>query len=159
MQSGTDDEKTALVNKRGVEIATFIDRFTVRNGILPISADGKTGGFSIVGWSLGSGFALSAIANIHALSLEAQARFATHLRAVILQGMPPSCVFVYDLTGPPPQIQPRLLWVYPTSKKFGRPSSTRVYFQKNEARCSTTGSRATSNTATSRNETRPCSNT
>ena len=48
MQSGTDDEKTALVNKRGVEIATFIDRFTVRNGILPISADGKAGGFSIV---------------------------------------------------------------------------------------------------------------
>lgn len=86
LEGGSDEQKAALLRKRGVEIGTFIDRFILQNGILPISADGKTGGIVIVGWSLGVAFALAALANVDILPSDAQARFATYLRSVILEG-------------------------------------------------------------------------
>lgn len=98
LATGGDEQKAALLSKRGVEVSTFIDRFIVQNDILPISADGKTGGIAIVGWSLGVALALAAFANIDILPSETRARFATHLRSVILQGTQFTGYKVMELT-------------------------------------------------------------
>lgn len=94
LASGSDEQKAAFLNARGVEIATFIDLFVERNEVPPISLDGRTGGFALLGWSLGNAIALSAVANIDALPSAAQDRWASGMRALILHGTPQSFLVV-----------------------------------------------------------------
>ncbi len=86
LASGSDEQKAAFLKARGVEIGTFIDLFVERNKVPPISADGHTGGFALLGWSLGNAIALSAVANVDSLPSAAQARWASGMRALILHG-------------------------------------------------------------------------
>ncbi|KAI8973116.1 Alpha/Beta hydrolase protein [Trametes punicea] len=87
--SGNDEEKAAFISDRGIEFASFIDHFIQHNEIPPISEDGKSGGFAIVGWSLGNAVALSAVANLDALPAPAQSRWASHMRGLVLHEAPP----------------------------------------------------------------------
>ena len=84
LSSGTDDEKAAFLKERGLEIATFIERYARENPIVPIN--GATGGFALLGWSLGNAFALSVVANLDALSPSSQSWWKDHFRALILYG-------------------------------------------------------------------------
>ncbi|KAI9066194.1 hypothetical protein FKP32DRAFT_1566413 [Trametes sanguinea] len=86
--SGSYDEKVAFVKARGLELASFVDQFIVRNNIPPISKEGKHGGFALIGWSYGSFVALSAVANVGSLDTPARARWAAHMRALVLQEPP-----------------------------------------------------------------------
>lgn len=94
LASGSDDQKSAFLKARGVEIATFIDLFVERNRVPPISADGQTGGFALLGWSLGNAIALSAVANVDSLPSAAQDRWASGMRALILHGTPQSFLVI-----------------------------------------------------------------
>ncbi|EIW56131.1 uncharacterized protein TRAVEDRAFT_39145 [Trametes versicolor FP-101664 SS1] len=84
LASGSDEQKAAFLKARGVEVATFIDLFVERNGVPPISPDGHTGGFALLGWSLGNAIALSAVANVESLPPAAQDRWTSGMRALIL---------------------------------------------------------------------------
>ncbi|KAF9801423.1 hypothetical protein IEO21_10112 [Rhodonia placenta] len=85
LSGGSDDERADFVRARGLEIATFVDRFIENQGVPPISEDGKSGGIALLGWSLGSAFVLSTISCCDTWPTELQSRLKTHLRALILQ--------------------------------------------------------------------------
>ena len=84
LNSGTDEEKAEFLKMRGLEVSTFIKCFDRENPISPIK--GATGGFAILGWSLGNSFALAAVANLDSLSEDLQTWWGDHLRALILYG-------------------------------------------------------------------------
>ena len=86
LSTGTDDEKAGFLRARGVEIATFIDRFAERNETTEVSADGKTGGFAILGWSLGCALVHAAVAHVDGLPSALKRRFSNNLRALIFEG-------------------------------------------------------------------------
>ncbi|KAM5543809.1 hypothetical protein V8D89_002426 [Ganoderma adspersum] len=88
LNSGTDDQKADFLKARGVEFATFVDLFAEKNSLPPISADGSTGGFAVLGWSLGCSFALASVAAVDALPAPAQARWKDGMRSLILQEPP-----------------------------------------------------------------------
>ncbi|OSD07675.1 hypothetical protein PYCCODRAFT_1357773 [Trametes coccinea BRFM310] len=88
LASGTDDEKAAFVKARGLEFASFVDQFVVRNNIPPISNGGKYGGFALVGWSFGNSVTLSAVANVDSLDAPVRARWASRMRALVLHEPP-----------------------------------------------------------------------
>ncbi|GJE99281.1 hypothetical protein PsYK624_155340 [Phanerochaete sordida] len=92
LAEGTDEEKAAYLRARGIEIATFIDRFLQENQLPPPDKHGAGGGFAVVGWSLGCVFALAALANLDALDDAAQARFSRHMRSLVLLDAPHSAL-------------------------------------------------------------------
>ena len=87
LNSGTDEQKSKYLKARGVEFATFFDTFAERNTLSSISSDGSSGGFAVLGWSLGCTFALASIAAVEALPAHVQERWKTRMRSLILQGM------------------------------------------------------------------------
>lgn len=86
LASGSDEQKAAFLKARGVEVATFVTRFVERNKLPPVSPDRKTGGFALLGWSLGNAIALSAVANVDSLPPAAQTLWASGMRSLILHG-------------------------------------------------------------------------
>ncbi|EJF60558.1 hypothetical protein DICSQDRAFT_155693 [Dichomitus squalens LYAD-421 SS1] len=86
LQNGTVSEQTAFFQQRGEEIATFIELFIKQNGLPAPSADGKTGGVALLGWSLGNAFGVSTIANIQTYATSTQQTLAKYLRGLVLQG-------------------------------------------------------------------------
>jgi hypothetical protein len=68
-------------------LGNFIEAFIQKNDLPPISADGKTGGVAVLGWSAGGLLSCAVIANIDSLSPTAKDRFKLYLRAHILQGL------------------------------------------------------------------------
>ena len=87
LNSGTDEEKTVFLKERGLEVSAFVkgfDELDKDKPILPIK--GATGGFALLGWSLGTSFALAAIANLDSLDPDVQKWWGEHLRALILYG-------------------------------------------------------------------------
>jgi hypothetical protein len=84
--SGSEDEKTKFMQARGLELIAFIDAFIRKYNIHPISPDGKKGGCSVVGWSLGNSVSLAAIGSINAAPNATQARLAKYVRGLIIHG-------------------------------------------------------------------------
>ncbi|EKM50560.1 uncharacterized protein PHACADRAFT_178299 [Phanerochaete carnosa HHB-10118-sp] len=88
LNDGTDEEKAQHVRNRGVEIATFIDKFVEQNELPPPDEKGSGGGFAILGWSLGGTHAFATVTNIDALADAARARFAHYMRLLIMLEVP-----------------------------------------------------------------------
>ncbi|EKM50559.1 uncharacterized protein PHACADRAFT_188120 [Phanerochaete carnosa HHB-10118-sp] len=86
LKSGTDEKKAQYLRDRGVEIATFIDKFIQQNGLPPPDEKGSGGGFAILGWSLRALFALATTANVDVLGDSTRAHFARYMRSLILFG-------------------------------------------------------------------------
>ncbi|KAJ4466247.1 hypothetical protein J3R30DRAFT_3311241 [Lentinula aciculospora] len=93
--STSDVSKTEILELRGVEILQFIDGFIGRSAIPPIQNDSsaenvsgqsRKGGLVLVGWSLGTTFSLSAIANVDSslVSDEMRDRIGRYLRTHIM---------------------------------------------------------------------------
>ncbi|PIL24378.1 hypothetical protein GSI_14131 [Ganoderma sinense ZZ0214-1] len=82
--SSDGEDRRVFLRDRGAEIATFICNFIEQNGLLPISSDGKSGGFAVVGYGFGSVFALAAVANLDTLSVSFQTRWGAHMRGLLL---------------------------------------------------------------------------
>lgn len=86
VSGGTEEEKDAELQARGIEIATFIDNFIQINDLPPISEDRKTGGIILLGWSLGSVTAFATIASAGALPSDTRARLGARIRSIIVYG-------------------------------------------------------------------------
>lgn len=87
MKSGNEEKQNAWMEARGHEFALFIDTFTQKNHLPPISDDKKSGGFVIVGWSLGCSFAFATVSSADTLPADVRDRFAPNLRALIAHGL------------------------------------------------------------------------
>ncbi|KAI0755094.1 Alpha/Beta hydrolase protein [Daedaleopsis nitida] len=86
--AGTDEQKEAFIQARGLEVATFIDKFIEVNDIPPISEDGTAGGIALMGWSLGCCVSLSVVSHIRSYPQSVQKRLGAYLRAHILHEPP-----------------------------------------------------------------------
>ena len=99
LQNGTDSDKQAFLRERGLEVATFIQRFIQEYNIPAPSSDGKVGGVGVLGLSLGASFAVAFVANIQTYPTSTQEVLGKYLRALILQGMlDPTNFHVSDLS-------------------------------------------------------------
>ncbi|KAH9855498.1 Alpha/Beta hydrolase protein [Lenzites betulinus] len=90
--TGSDQDKADFIHERGVEIASFVEKFVERHNLPPVSEDGKRGGFALLGWSLGNAMAIAAVANVDRLSSAGQARWTSGMRALILQEPPTASI-------------------------------------------------------------------
>ena len=63
--NGDEQKWQAFTTARGVEIAIFVDEFIRHNGTPPRIDGEPTGGYVLVGWSLGVGFAVYPLDNLH----------------------------------------------------------------------------------------------
>lgn len=86
LRGGTFEQRTSFCVDRGVEIMTFIDKFVNKYNIPPLSSDRRSGGFALLGWSLGSQITCAAISHVDKLSEECQNRLGSRLRALVLHG-------------------------------------------------------------------------
>lgn len=92
LTDGTEEQKEEFVLARAVEIATFIHRFIEIHKLPRISDDGKSGGVALLGWSLGSALAHSAISSVDSMPDAIQSGFKQYMRALILFEAPTSAL-------------------------------------------------------------------
>jgi len=82
------EKRASFMEARGHEFGSFIDIFTQKFGLPPISDDGKTGGSIVLGWSMGSLFAAATVAHAPTLPVDVRSRIAQHVRALVVYGEP-----------------------------------------------------------------------
>lgn len=68
------------------EIARFLAWLIEQEGIPRVSEDGKNGGLSVMGWSMGAAAALAVLGQPNAISKEVYDRLEPSFRQVILYG-------------------------------------------------------------------------
>ncbi|THH21249.1 hypothetical protein EW146_g258 [Bondarzewia mesenterica] len=83
--AGAAGFRIVAVNRRGYAGSTPYTAAELENNIPPLSADGKSGGAALVGWSLGNILSLAAIAHVDALPQDVQSRLASKVHTVIMQ--------------------------------------------------------------------------
>ncbi|KAF5339190.1 hypothetical protein D9611_011222 [Ephemerocybe angulata] len=83
--SGSEDDCALYLSNRGADVLAFVDRFIQGNRLPAISEDGQTGGVAILGWSLGSSFAIAALASALKADSAVQSRLSRYIRALILE--------------------------------------------------------------------------
>ncbi|KAK7055273.1 hypothetical protein R3P38DRAFT_2846113 [Favolaschia claudopus] len=81
--SGTA-ERQAELDARGHELGTFIANFITQFNLPRLSADGKTGGAVLLGWSLGAPFALAAVSAAGSLPPATLETLSANLRSIIV---------------------------------------------------------------------------
>lgn len=84
--NGSDEEKHGWLKERGHEIARFIVALIKEKNLPKISADGKTGGIVLLGWSVGAGEANAVIAHADTLPAEIRSTLGAYVRGLILHG-------------------------------------------------------------------------
>ncbi|KAJ7477000.1 Alpha/Beta hydrolase protein [Mycena galericulata] len=80
--SGSDQERTSLMNEAGVNLALAVD------GIIQECKLPSAGGVALVGWSLGNAFTLAAMASILSLPSETKIRLQSFVRTIIMWDPP-----------------------------------------------------------------------
>jgi len=83
------EKRAAFIEARGHEYGTFIDIFTQRFGLPPVSNDGKIGGSIVLGWSMGSQFAAATLAYAPTLPSDVRSRLSQHIRALVVYDAAP----------------------------------------------------------------------
>ncbi|KAF6757952.1 hypothetical protein DFP72DRAFT_889486 [Ephemerocybe angulata] len=83
--SGSEADCVLYLSNRGADVLAFVDGFIQENRLPAISEDGQTGGVAILGWSLGSSFAIAALASALKADSAVQSRLAKYIRALILE--------------------------------------------------------------------------
>lgn len=101
LNNGTKEQKDAWHRDRGHEVGMFIHKLIVKEKLPPISADRKTGGIVLLGWSAGGSLANATIAHVETLPSEVRTRLALCIRSLIVQGVPHLCTVLspYDTFG------------------------------------------------------------
>ena len=84
--NGNKEQKDGWHRDHGHEVGMFIYKLIEKGGIPPISADRKTGGIVIHGWSAGAGDAMAMVAHADTLPEDVRSCLASHMRALIIQG-------------------------------------------------------------------------
>lgn len=86
--NSTDDcAHQSFLARRGLEIAQFLVWLIEKNDIPMRSADGKTGGIALLGWSMGVTTVLSFFANLKSYPCEIVTKLEPYLKSLILHGM------------------------------------------------------------------------
>ncbi|KAJ7337015.1 hypothetical protein DFH08DRAFT_1018225 [Mycena albidolilacea] len=93
--SGSDQERTALVNEAGVNLAFALDGI-IEQGRLPPAV-------AVCGWSLGNTFVLAAMASISSLPPETQKRLQSSIKTIIMWDPPLQAL---GITKPPQSYLP-----------------------------------------------------
>ncbi|KAK2467226.1 hypothetical protein APHAL10511_000775 [Amanita phalloides] len=83
--NGTKEQKDAFNQDRGHEIAMFIQKLIEKENIPPITADGKSGGVAVLGWSLGTGYADATIAYADTLPSDVRSHLSKYIRSLTIQ--------------------------------------------------------------------------
>lgn len=86
LQSGTEDERATFLRAQAIELATFLDRFIEQSRIPAISADRKTGGILLLGWSLGCTFGLSILSHADVYPEAMRNKLSQYLRSYVMFG-------------------------------------------------------------------------
>ena len=94
--NGTKEQRDAWHRDRGHEVGLFIHKLIHKENIPPISADRKTGGIILLGWSAGAGDANATIAHADTLQPDVRSHLTLYMRSVIIQGV---CLCVLPLLG------------------------------------------------------------
>ena len=89
LTNGTDEQKLQWLRDRGNELATFIHTFIRQRNLPPASADGKSGGVALLGWSMGVSTTMATIANVDSFAPDIQLSLGSHLRVHIMHGSKP----------------------------------------------------------------------
>jgi hypothetical protein len=76
--------RSVFLERLGLEVASFLLWFADTNKIPKISDDGKSGGFSVMGWSLGAVSPLSVLGNPDMIPKESRPTLASYFRQSIL---------------------------------------------------------------------------
>ncbi|KAF9058902.1 hypothetical protein BDP27DRAFT_1274398 [Rhodocollybia butyracea] len=94
-----DEEETAAIGNvqladewvkaRGQELAHFIADFVQKYSLPPISDDGKTGGITLLSWSLGTYVCMSTLAHVTSLPGNVRDCLTSRLRAFVVHEPPP----------------------------------------------------------------------
>jgi len=85
ISSGTKEQRDAWHRDRGHEVGMFIHKLIVRENLPPISADRRTGGVILLGWSIGAGDVNNTIAHADTLPSEVRTSLASYMRSMIVQ--------------------------------------------------------------------------
>ena len=85
--NGTKEQKDAWHRDRGHEVGMFIHKFINKENLPPISADRKTGGIILLGWSAGACEANATIAHANTLPSDVRSHLALYVRSLIVQGV------------------------------------------------------------------------
>ncbi|PPQ93325.1 hypothetical protein CVT25_014454 [Psilocybe cyanescens] len=89
MTNGSPAKRDEWMKERGHEYGMLIDGLIQKYDLPSVSADGKTGGVILYGWSLGSGEANATIAHADTLPAPVRARLGSYIRSLILHEGPP----------------------------------------------------------------------
>lgn len=87
LRNGTKEQKDAWHRDRGHEVGMFIHKLIDKENLPPISADRKTGGVVLLGWSAGGSLANATIAYVDTLPFEVRTRLGLYIRSLIIQGV------------------------------------------------------------------------
>ena len=101
LSSDSAEAKTAFLRARGVEFATFICRFSAQHEIPTASPDGKSGGFAVLGWSLGCAFAHATVSHFDVLPPAHKEYFSQNLRGLIFLGTHRTPALKHPVPSPP----------------------------------------------------------
>ena len=85
--NGTREQRDAWHRDRGHDVGLFIHKLIKKENIPPISADRKTGGIMLLGWSAGAGDANATIAHADTLQSDVRSHLALYIRSLIIQGV------------------------------------------------------------------------
>jgi hypothetical protein len=125
-----------VLERFSLEVASFLLWFADTQNIPKISDDGKSGGFSVMGWSMGIVGPLSLLAHPNIVPKESQQKLASYFRQFILYGILFFAIILRRLVLNGSQILRMQSWgiilamimvfILPTSRTFpyGRPVTT-----------------------------------
>jgi pimeloyl-ACP methyl ester carboxylesterase len=83
---GNADDKIQVLGNRAKEIAVFMGKFIQEQGIPQPSADGRTGGIALCGWSLGNVQGLAFLALGRNVPPDVAERLEPYLKTYIIYG-------------------------------------------------------------------------
>ncbi|KAF8901870.1 Alpha/Beta hydrolase protein [Gymnopilus junonius] len=83
------EERANFIQARGHELALFIALFAQKFELPPLSDDGKTGGSTVYGWSMGSQLAVLMLASVPTLPPTVRSSLASHLRSLVIYDAAP----------------------------------------------------------------------
>jgi len=97
--SGTEEERTKLIEQQGIDLASFVDAL-IKQCSLP-----KDGGITIAAWSMGNIFLLSLLSSVNLLPTDIKKNLQDYVKNVILWDPPSQAL---GITSPPGSYVP--LW-------------------------------------------------
>ena len=81
-----NEGRVSFMERLGAEVAYLLIWLAETQNIPKISADGKTGGFCVMGWSIGNATSMALLGNPAFIGKEAYAKLESYFRRLILYG-------------------------------------------------------------------------